>query len=912
MPVDAFVYQQDGTDESGRPYKAGDLTYASWWFLHSLRNSASIAVDASFITVNQFGAIGNGVHDDASAINAAIAAVVAAGGGGLQFLNGTYLVGSPIIFPAGLNNLTILGNGATILRGANMPADQGVLDLQGSWQVKFQNLAIDGDTTVATGITYAAFGYDPCYAPFLLNTSIWLHPGCEDIEFDNITITHTGGYAIFSDTRGGTVNNRRIHVTRSNFINNRPFLFGTNPADLNYGSWVGGIFYKGDCSSASYTGVTIDMSVTDCAFERNTGNCIWGHCAGFANYHRNIRMIGNGFLDCGLDAIEPACTVGGCVIGNVGQRIGYICTDDTSRSTPRYLAGVNATFLDSSGYVESVPFTGNSCSSICGGYVALDGYCYGSVTGNDFRQPQPGEVLYVDDQIALVPAGVVYGINCNNSQNNDGGDGLDISGNTLYGCTAASMILIDVRNSKIAANNIWQPGNSTFEPVLIGNTGAGPNQRAYGNSITGNRIYWSPATPLAAINENTNWSGVAIPWAAGDANWCEGNHIFDPTGNAFEFGKAPSTSSITSVRVSTAVASPTADGHIDIRRMTAANGTAGFTALTNKSGVDLYRLYDADDTLSLTTTAVFGLRAVRFRQTAGDHAQAGSIQYRGATVAGALAIFGAGTTAANRLIELRDLVTIGGTAGSTSLAVTAGNVAFGTTFLWNNTTSILTITGVAGTGVIAQLFNSSATGSDTAFQSANCYIYANGHITLASANNATVSLEVTTGYISAAGGFNSTFNSTATVNIPNGGVTAKWLVATDSLFFIEEAAPAVSSGGQSRIYMDSTTHVLMVSENGAAYVALVGSSTPGGADTEVQFNNTGALDGTPDLTFNSGIGLLYAKYIETLAIKFDTNSTAAGVALLGANCPAITVGAPYTWITANSSDGSLVYIPCWK
>ena len=52
-----------------------------------------------------------------------------------------------------------------------------------------------------------------------------------------------------------------------------------------------------------------------------------------------------------------------------------------------------------------------------------------------------------------------------------------------------AMILIDVLNSKVADNNIWQPGNSTFEPMLIGNTGPGPNQRAYGNSITGNRIY---------------------------------------------------------------------------------------------------------------------------------------------------------------------------------------------------------------------------------------------------------------------------------------------------------------------------------------------------------------------------------------------------------------------------------------
>lgn len=41
-------------------------------------------------------------------------------------------------------------------------------------------------------------------------------------------------------------------------------------------------------------------------------------------------------------------------------------------------------------------------------------------------------------------------------------------------------------------------------------------------------------------------------------------------------------------------------------------------------------------------------------------------------------------------------------------------------------------------------------------------------------------------------------------------------------------------------------------------------------------------------------------------------STGAGSAALGANCPAVTVSAPYTWIKLNTSDGSAVYVPVWK
>ncbi len=41
------------------------------------------------------------------------------------------------------------------------------------------------------------------------------------------------------------------------------------------------------------------------------------------------------------------------------------------------------------------------------------------------------------------------------------------------------------------------------------------------------------------------------------------------------------------------------------------------------------------------------------------------------------------------------------------------------------------------------------------------------------------------------------------------------------------------------------------------------------------------------------------------------NATGAGTALLGTNSPAGTVAAPYTWLKAISSDGTIVWIPAW-
>jgi hypothetical protein len=42
------------------------------------------------------------------------------------------------------------------------------------------------------------------------------------------------------------------------------------------------------------------------------------------------------------------------------------------------------------------------------------------------------------------------------------------------------------------------------------------------------------------------------------------------------------------------------------------------------------------------------------------------------------------------------------------------------------------------------------------------------------------------------------------------------------------------------------------------------------------------------------------------------NTTGAGKASLGSNCPAVNCAAPYTWIQATAADGSTVYIPAFK
>ena len=108
----------------------------------------------------------------------------------------------------------------------------------------------------------------------------------------------------------------------------------------------------------------------------------------------------------------------------------------------------------------------------------------------------------------------------------------------------------------------------------------------------------------------------------------------------------------------------------------------------------------------------------------------------------------------------------------------------------------------------------------------------------------------------------------------------------------------------------TATGYLSFQASGAA-TASIGVSATGNA----VYNIGRAAGKYQDFQLNSTSIL----YLTDNNVKFNKNphfnsgnTTGAGSAALGSNCPAVTASAPYTWITALSSDGSTVYIPCWK
>jgi hypothetical protein len=87
------------------------------------------------------------------------------------------------------------------------------------------------------------------------------------------------------------------------------------------------------------------------------------------------------------------------------------------------------------------------------------------------------------------------------------------------------------------------------------------------------------------------------------------------------------------------------------------------------------------------------------------------------------------------------------------------------------------------------------------------------------------------------------------------------------------SAPSVSDFGSGKIYFDSSTNVFRVSQNGGAYVNLVGGGSPAGSNTQIQFNNAGSFGASTNLTWNGTI--LHTAGMVRVNGSFDVVGTAS-------------------------------------
>lgn len=132
-----------------------------------------------------------------------------------------------------------------------------------------------------------------------------------------------------------------------------------------------------------------------------------------------------------------------------------------------------------------------------------------------------------------------------------------------------------------------------------------------------------------------------------------------------------------------------------------------------------------------------------------------------------------------------------------------------------------------------------------------------------------------------------------------GGTTLRGTMAAAGTLSWSDSITSTKAGGGSVVAANaSNSDATTLGSTGISCTAALGISTSasGGTITLTTGNNGDVIFTT------TGTGL----------VKFTDDTTGGGSAALGANSPAVTNTAPYTWLKLKSSDGSTVYVPAFK
>lgn len=145
---------------------------------------------------------------------------------------------------------------------------------------------------------------------------------------------------------------------------------------------------------------------------------------------------------------------------------------------------------------------------------------------------------------------------------------------------------------------------------------------------------------------------------------------------------------------------------------------------------------------------------------------------------------------------------------------------------------------------------------------------------------------------------------TGQVQIPSG------LVGTPALAFSTDTDTGIFRNGSNSLSfaIDGAEVFKFRGQAVSPAILITSSGAPNGVLSFSGGTGTGSSISAGDnvLTVNTGTFIIGGTPQATV------DGTGAGSALLGANSPASTLTAPYTWLTMKSSDGSTVYVPAWK
>lgn len=902
-----------------------------------------------------YNVIGDDVANDAPALQHAIDSLAATGKRNVLQIAGTataHKLNAQIVIPS---NVYLVGDGnlSKFRRGANLGVREALFSITGE-NCGIIDVEIEGNTTTSTGVDVSTVS-DPLANNLTANTSIWIRPGAKNVLLTGLKVVHTGGYAILIDARTGNIED--VQIIDNEFRNCRPHKFGP-AADMNYGSWTGGILYENDGVSYGVKGLKINYN----RFRRMTGNCVWGHGYAFGSFHQNVEIIGNQFDTFALDAIQPGNSVNVVVSDNKMYRGGYLHSTDSDAPVPLTNPTTYSVALDSTGYVQSFVYANNSITQQNGGGIDLDGCFDGIVEGNTLANALSGDPLYTADSVGSF--GPTKGIQTGNSYYAPAGRNISIKNNTIINFNTQAISLKNAKHCSITGNNIYHPSSASGNPILIFNIatpgGSGTaEQRSHDNEISSNRISYSGAN--WAIAEVENVGAGPYPFAATDVNRVLDNVIMG-TGNYGEFLKASSSGS--AARMSLPTNDPAATGLSQTILQREGFGATAATKLYKQTGSGTAQLLQISDSAFLNISAAgaagTGAIATGNRSTLGfDDAIATSVFVTDGFIAMNAATFSAAkanlldatwvllrrkptansieiSTAVDTTDPLNpvriwtDLAAGGGTPGGANTQVqynNSGAFAGSSAFVWNNTSKVLTVTGATGTAgiVAATSFIQAQEGFYTQSTAYNAIQAPSGGV---AAKQATIGIngiyleDTVTGFLQSwqiAGVFNSGVGNHAPYFTPawikssaynalqifdcntTNPITTQTWGGVDLGRITFEELPSAQTGAASKAIIYMRAGRLKAIEGTGAEVDLISAATVAGANTQVQFNNTGAFGASANFTWDNTAKLLTVTGTTgTAGIAVATSYIQSAEGFYSAGTSSTTVNIPNGGVTALS------------
>lgn len=425
---------------------------------------AAGAGSAGFQTYNvkNYGALGDGVTDDTTAIQAALTAATAAGGGDVFVPSGTYLSG---LLTVGSKTRLVLSPAATLKlkNGANSI----LLDFSAATNSGIEGGTVDGNrANQTTGAGGAAIELGTgCYAR---NVKVQhckvagIRANYSDGVVEGCTITDTGIMGIFSWTDIPGANIARLRIV-GNTVDR-----SAEGAGIVYG----GISVQGTTANGTYT-------VTDLTISDNTvimpasptadtaiGIQTWGHVTR-ATIEGNHTV--NGAMGISLDHAAYHSVVGNTI--------------DSADDYGIELGGIGG---ESSRHCTITGNTINGAATTTYGIVLWgDGPIYNTVSSNIINACSASGIFIAEADYSSFTGNIItdctsYSIYVNGSASTDN---IVISDNVIFSTAATGINLSLSSNFSVKGNVIVVTGASSYGVQL---------NRAFPGVVTGNSISGAP------------------------------------------------------------------------------------------------------------------------------------------------------------------------------------------------------------------------------------------------------------------------------------------------------------------------------------------------------------------------------------------------------------------------------------